>query len=181
MRSIEEQVRQVENREERKSQSLTVPVDLWIDSGLEEGGILVIQRDPDLRRSLGNRLRRRGYKVQVVEGGRDALVALRKASFSLMIVNWGIFQSSSELVGMLRKAFPQTRIIITSSNFTWPNENISGARSGMESLEAGAYSYIPDQHINASLMKCVETAMNAKEKACPVLISGLSCNLKCFI
>ena len=180
-RRIEEEVRRVEQREDRKAQNLTVPVDLWLDSGLEEGGILIIQRNPTVRRRISNALRRRGHKIRVVEGGREALSAFRQASYSLIVVHWGIFQRSSDLVGFLRKAFPQTRIIITSPNFAWPNENTAGAERGMEALEAGAYSYIPERYIRRNILNCVETALASKEKACPVLMSGLACNLRCVV
>ena len=104
VRRIEEEVRQFERREDRKVQNITVPVNLWLDSGLEEGGILIIQPEPNVRGRLTNALRRRRYKVQTVEGGQQAVSALRKASYSLIIVHWGIFQRSSDLVGLLRKA-----------------------------------------------------------------------------
>lgn len=181
MRQIEQEVRQIGTREERKAQNLTVPVDLWLDSGLEEGGILVIQRDRAVRRRIANALRGRGYKVRMVEGGSEALSAFRQASYSLMIVRWGIFQRSSDLVGLLRKAFPQTRIIITSPNFAWPSENAAGAQRGMEALEAGAYSYIPERYIRRNILSCVKTALAPKEKACPVLMSGRACDLQCVI
>jgi len=181
VRRIEEQLRQMEEREDRKAQGLTIPSDLWAESGLEEGGILVIQRDPDLRRRIVNRLTRLGYKVKALEGGPEVLAAFRKASYSLIIVQWGIFQTSGELVGLLRKAFPQTRVIITSANFAWPNENAVGANNGRDSLNSGAFSYIPEQYVNRTVVRCAETAMIAKEKSCPVLEAGLACNLRCFI
>lgn len=181
VRRIEEEVRQIAGREYRKTQNLTVPVDLWLGSGLEEGGILIIQRNPTVRRRLANALRRRGYKIRAVEGGRQALSAFRQASYSLIVVNMGIFLRSSELVGLLRKAFPQTRIIITSPDFAWPSEDAAGAQRGIEALEAGAYSYIPERHIRRNILTCVETALASKERACPVLLSGRACNLQCVI
>jgi DNA-binding response OmpR family regulator len=181
VRRVEEEVRRIQRREDRKVQDLTVPVDLWLGSDFKEGGILIIQRDPTVRRRLANALRRQGYKVRTVEGGQQALSAFRQASYSLMIVRWGIFQRSSDLVGLLRRAFPQTRVIITSPNFAWPNENAAGAQRGMEALEAGAYSYIPEQHIRRNILACVETALASKEKACPVLMSGSACNLQCVV
>lgn len=181
VRRVEEEVGRIREREERKAQELTVPVDLWLRSGLKEGGILIIQQNPTVRRRLTNALARRGYRVRTVEGGRQALSALRQASYSLIIVHWGtFFQRSSDLVGLLRKAFPQTKIIITSPNFAWPNENSSGAQRGMEALEAGAYSYIPEQHIRRNVLTCVERALVSREKACPVLMDGLACNLQCI-
>ena len=181
VRQIEEHVNQIAGLEERKVEDLTVPLDLWLDSGLEEGGILIIQRNPNIRRKLAEALTRRRYKVQKVEGAPQALAAFRKASFSLMIVHWGIFQTSGELVGLLRKAFPQTKIIITSPDFAWPSENAAGGQRGMEALQAGAYAYVPENKISRNILTCVETALSSKEKACPVLMSGRSCNLQCVI
>jgi CheY-like chemotaxis protein len=181
VRRIEEEVRRIAGREDRKAQELTIPAELWLESGLEEGGILVIQQNATVRRRLTNALRRQGYKVKAVEGGRQALSAFRRASYSLIVVHWGMFQRSGDLVTMLRKAFPQTRIIITSPRFAWQNENADGAQLGMEALEAGAFSYIPEQHIRRNILTCVKTAMASKEKACPVLMSGLACNLQCIV
>ena len=181
VRQVEEKVNQISNREERKAQELAIPVDLWLDSGLQEGGILVVQENERVRTRLTSALRRRNYKVQAVSGALEARAALQKASYDLMVIYWGIFQRSSDVVNLLRKAFPHTRIIITSPNFAWPNENAAGAQHGLEALKAGAYSYIPEQHIRRNILTCVETAMSSKEKACPVLLSGRACNLHCVI
>jgi hypothetical protein len=116
-----------------------------------------------------------------VEGGEQALRAFRKASYSLIVIHWGIFQRSSDLVSLIRKAFPQTRIIITSPRFAWPSENAAGSERGMQALNAGAYSYIPERYIRRNIATCVETALVSKEKSCPVLLSGKACNLQCVI
>jgi DNA-binding NtrC family response regulator len=181
VRRAEEEARRIREREERKVQNLTTPVWLWLESGTKEGGILVIQPNADIRRRLTRRLRRWNYQVQAVEGGPQALNALRKASYGLIIVHWGIFQRSSDLVGLMRKAYPYSKIIITSPNFAWPTENAAGAQRGLEALEAGAYSYIPENRIRRNILRCAETAMSSKEKACPVLLSGRACNLQCVI
>ena len=181
VRQIEERVKQITEREQRKVNDLTMPVDLWLGSGLNEGGILIIQENETIRSRLSGALRRRDYKVHAVTGGLAARDALMKASYSLIIVHWAVFQRSSDLVSLLRKAFPQTRIIITSANFAWPNENAAGAQHGLDALNAGAYSYIPEQHIRRNILTCVETALSSKERACPVLLSGRECNLQCVI
>jgi len=159
VRRVQEEVNRLTRREEQKVRDLTVPVDLWRGSGFAEGGILIIQQNPDIRRRLSRALSRRGYKVQAVEGGREALSAFRKATYSLIVFHWGLYQQSGDLVKMLRKAFPQTRIIITSPRFAWPSENADGGERGVEALNAGAYSYIPEQHIRRNIVTCVETAL----------------------
>lgn len=181
VRRVEEETRRIKEREERKAQNLKIPVQLWLESGLKEGGVLIIQPDANIRRRLTRALTRRSYKVDAVEGGPQAQSALRKASYDLMVVHWGIFEKSGDLVSLIRRAYPYTRIIITSPNFAWPSENADGAQRGLEALKAGAYSYIPEQYIRRNILKCVETAMSSKERACPVLMSGLACNLQCVV
>ena len=181
VRRVQAEVNRLTRREERKVRDLMVPVDLWRISGFADGGILIVHQNPNVRRRLSRALSRRGYKVSAVEGGREALSAFRKATYSLIVVHWGLFQQSGDLVKMLRKAFPQTRIIITSPRFAWPSENAEDGELGMEALNAGAYSYIPEQHIRRNITTCVETALISKEKACPVLLSGRACNLQCVI
>lgn len=181
VRQVEERVRQTREIQERKVRDLTIPVDLWLGSGLKEGGILVVQPNDTIRRRLTRALRNRNYKVLAASNGMEAHKALQKASYSLMVIHWAVFQRSSDLVSLLRKAFPHTRLIITAPNFAWPNENAAGAQRGLEALQAGAYSYIPEQQIRRNILTCVEAAMSSKEKSCPVLMSGQACNLQCVI
>lgn len=181
VRRIEEEFNRIESREDRKSVTIGMPVELWLESGFDEGGILVVNSDGNLRSRIANSLRARGYKVQESSGGPDAIALLRKFSFSLMIVPWVMFERSGDFVSLLRKAFPQTKIIITSPNFAWSSENVVGASQGKNALEAGAYSYVPDRHIDRSLLTCVESSLKSHERSCPVLMSGLACNLKCTL
>ena len=181
VRRVNEEVSRIEKREDGKYQIVGMPVDLWMESGSEEGGILVIQGDWNVRSRIANTLRTRGYKVQEASSDRDAESALRKASYSLTIVPWLMFEKSGEFVSFIRKAFPQTRIIITSSSFAWSSEDIVGANHGRDALMAGAYSYVPDLHIDESILTCVESAMRSREKSCPVLLAGLPCNLRCTL
>ncbi|MGB9595146.1 MAG: hypothetical protein ACPL7B_02595 [Candidatus Poribacteria bacterium] len=181
VRRIEEEFSRIESREDRKSMTVGMPIELWLESGFDEGGILVINSDGNIRSRIANSLRTRGYKVQESYGGPDVMSILRKFSFSLMIVPWVMFERSGDFVSLLRKAFPQTKIIITSPNFAWSSENVVGASYGKNALEAGAYSYVPDRHIDRSLLTCVESSMKSHERSCPVLMSGLTCNLRCTL
>lgn len=181
VRRIEQDFNRIENREDRKFMAVGMPIELWLESGFDEGGILVINSDVNIRSNIANSLRTRGYKVHETSGGHDVMSLLRKFSFSLMIVPWVMFERSGDFVSLLRKAFPQTRIIITSPNFAWSSENVVGASHGKNALDAGAYSYVPDKHIDRSLLTCVESAMKSHERSCPVLMNGLACNLKCTL
>jgi ActR/RegA family two-component response regulator len=181
IRRIEEEFNRVIIREDGKSTSVGMSVDVWLESGFDEGGILIINSDANIRSRIANSLRIRGYKIQEASAAIDIMPTLRKSSFSLMIVPWVMFEKSGDFVNMIRKALPQTKIIITSPNFAWSSENVVGASNGKNALDAGAYSYVPDQHIDRSILTCVESSMKSHERSCPVLLSGLTCNLRCTL
>lgn len=179
VRRIDQEVNRIEKREDEKNQLTTLHVDLWLGSGSEDGGILVINDDLNTRMNIASTLRIRNYLVREASGYQEVISALQKASYNLMIVPWTIFERSGDFVNLLRKAFPFTKFIITSPSFAWSSENIVGFNHGKDALNAGAYSYIPDRHIFTSLWNCVESAMKTQEKSCPVLLAGLPCNLVC--
>lgn len=179
VRRVDQEINRIEKREDSKFQTVTMPVDLWLDSGYEDAGILVIHGDATMRLGIAGILRTRGYKVQEASSEREAMFAFRKANYGLMIIPWVFYERSGDFVGLLRKSFPQTKIIITSPSFAWSSENVVGYGKGKDALLAGAFSYVPDQHINRSLLTCVESAMKSKEKSCPILLAGLPCNLLC--
>lgn len=181
LQRIEERFQQILRREDQKTETTTMPLDLWLDGGIEDGGILLIRMGENVNKHIGQILRNAGYKFSAARDMREIMSAFKKASYSIAIVPWMVFESSAELVALLRKAFPQTKIIITSSEFAWSSENMAGASRGMEALRAGAYSYLPEQHITESVLRCVESALQSKVQSCPVLTHGLPCNLRCTL
>jgi CheY-like chemotaxis protein len=102
VRRLEEEFGRIEKREDRKSMVVGMPVNMWLESGFDEGGILVINGDGNIRSRIANSLRTRGYKVQEASGGPDVMSVLRKSTFSLMIVPWVMFESSGDFVNFLR-------------------------------------------------------------------------------
>ena len=181
VRRLDEEVRQLAQREQRKVENLSVPVELWLSSGTADGGVLIVHHDEPLRTWIADRLIGQGYRARAVETGRLALSALRAASYTVMVVHWGTFRKADELVNLLRKAFPRTRYIIVSPRFAWPTENAEAGQQGLDVLEAGAYAYMPEQDMRRNIISCVEAALASKERACPVLLSGRACNQQCVI
>ena len=181
VRRLNREARQLAQREQRKVEDLTLPVELWLSSGTADGGVLIVHHDEPLRRWIARRLRRQGYKARAVETGRLALSALREASYTVMVVHWGTFRKADELVNLMRKAFPRARFIIVSNKFDWPAENAEAGQQGLDVLEAGAYAYMPERDVRRNIITCVEAALASKEKACPVLLSGRACDQQCVI
>lgn len=181
LRTVEETISYIEKREDQHSFLTTLPIDLWLESGLEEGGIIIIHSDYNIRSMIAELLRNIGYKLTTASNNQEAVSALRKYSFSIMIIQWLLYEKSGDFVKLLRKAFPQTKVIILSPNFAWSNESVVGASLGKNALNAGAFSYIPDKHISEIIATCVQTAIKSIYGSCPVLASGLPCNLRCTI
>lgn len=181
LRKIEETISYIEKREDRHSFLTTLPVELWLESGLEEGGIIIIHSDHNIRTMIADLLRNMGYKLTTASNDQEAISALRKYSYSIMIIQWILYEKSGDFVKLLRKAFPQTKVIILSPSFAWSNESVVGASLGKNALDAGAFSYIPDKHISQTIATCVQTAIKSSYGSCPVLASGLPCNLRCTI
>ncbi len=181
LRTIEETISHIERREDQHSFLTTLPVDLWLESSLEEGGIIIIHPDYNIRTTIANLIRNFGYKVSTASNDQEAISLLRKYSFSVMIVQWMLYEKSGDFVKLLRKAFPQTKVIILSPNFAWSNESVVGASLGKNALDAGAFSYVPEKHINETIATCVQSAIKYNYGSCPVLVKGLPCNLRCTI
>lgn len=181
LRTIEENISFIEKREDQHSLLATLPVDLWLESGLDEGGIIVIHQDLNIRTMIANLLKNLRYKVTLASNDQEAISALKKYSFSIMIVQWMLYEKSGDFVKLLRRAFPQTKVIILSPSFAWSNESVVGASLGKNALDAGAFSYVPEKHINETVATCVQTAIKSNYGSCPVLVNGLPCNLRCTI
>ena len=181
VRRLDEETRQLAEREQRKVRNLSIPVELWLSSGTADGGVLIVHHDEPLRTWIADRLIGQGYRATAVETGQLALSALRAASYTVMLVHWGTFKRADELVNLLRKAFPRTRSIIVSNKFEWPADNDEAGQRGLDVLEAGAYAYMPERDIRSNIISCIEATLASKERACPVLLSGRACDQQCVI
>ncbi len=60
LRTIEETISYIEKREDRHFFLTTFPVDLWLESSLEEGGIIIIHSDYNVRSTIANSLKEFG-------------------------------------------------------------------------------------------------------------------------
>ena len=52
--------------------------------------ILIIDREPDIRKTLETFLRKKGYQVRSVSGGQEAMDTLKSESFDLIIMDINI-------------------------------------------------------------------------------------------
>jgi len=77
--------------------------------------VLIVDDDADMRLSLKLALEMAGYAIEVAADGREALVIQKQRPADILITD--IFMPESdgfEVIDAVRRAFPQTRIIVVS-------------------------------------------------------------------
>lgn len=77
--------------------------------------IVLVEDDPDQRLALRLALEQAGYAVREAANGREALALQRSRASPFLITD--IFMPESdgfELIGQVRREFPQTKIIVIS-------------------------------------------------------------------
>ncbi|HET6520820.1 MAG TPA: ActR/PrrA/RegA family redox response regulator transcription factor [Geminicoccaceae bacterium] len=97
--------------------------------------LLLVDDDPPLRRSLARALQRRGFEVAVAEGVREAAAIAREVAPEFVVLDLRLEDGSGlELVGTLREARPDVRIVIVTGY-----GNIATA---VAAVKAGAVDYL---------------------------------------
>jgi CheY-like chemotaxis protein len=77
--------------------------------------VLIVDDDADMRLSLKLALEMAGYAIEVAADGREALAIQKQRPADILITD--IFMPESdgfEVIDAVRRAFPQTRIIVVS-------------------------------------------------------------------
>ena len=78
--------------------------------------ILLVDDDPDARESLMRRLTRRGYQVDTVEGASQALDALQKDCFDLMLLDHNMpGMTGLEMLPKVKEIRPDVPIIMITA------------------------------------------------------------------
>ena len=97
--------------------------------------LLLVDDDPPLRRSLARALQRRGFEVEVAEGVKEATAVAREFAAEFVVLDLRLEDGSGlELVGALREARPDVRIVIVTGY-----GNIATA---VAAVKAGAVDYL---------------------------------------
>ncbi|MEW6218083.1 MAG: HDOD domain-containing protein [Thermodesulfobacteriota bacterium] len=77
--------------------------------------LLVAASDRSLRRSLEEGLATAGFEVEGVDDGVEAASRLRQRPFDLLLLDIGLpGPDTQEMVHLLRRAFPQTQVLVAS-------------------------------------------------------------------
>jgi len=97
--------------------------------------VLVVDDDRALRRSLERTLRLADYEVALAEGGRQALDALARGEFSLVVLDLAMPPPDGlEVLGRMRAAGDSTPVLVLTAR--------ADVSDRVDGLEAGADDYL---------------------------------------
>lgn len=119
--------------------------------------ILIIDDDSSIRTSLAFMLKRAGYEVAVAETPLEAIEAVRRHSFSLILMdmNYSLSTTGEEGLVLLRQVkilAPKVPVILMTA---WGSIGLV-----VTGMKAGAFDFITKPWSNAALLQRIETAVN---------------------
>jgi DNA-binding NtrC family response regulator len=120
------------------------------------GTVLVVDDNPDARKSLLDVLSSAGYEVLTADGGPAAFALLqRNKSFEVAIVDYNMPDFDGfQVAAKIREILPACRIIMFTIEPTIETENLSVA--------SGLYYYLPKSTWFSILIPTIERAMRGE-------------------
>ncbi|HZA19382.1 MAG TPA: HD domain-containing phosphohydrolase [Actinomycetota bacterium] len=109
--------------------------DNGIPKAAEHGRLLVVDDEPPIRRVLCRLLERNGYECEEAGDAEEAILALKKGDFSLVLTDMDMPGSSGlDLIMQINEAFPDTATMMVTG--------MDDAKLAGTALDIGAYGYI---------------------------------------
>ena len=126
---------------------------IMANEGNRDVGVLIVDDEPLIRKSLFEILRIEGYRVQMAASGEEAVNLLSKAKADIVVTDLKLPQMSGiDLLEKIKKITPQTEVILMTGYGT--------IESAVEAMKKGAFNYITkpinDQEIKITIHKIVE-------------------------
>jgi DNA-binding NtrC family response regulator len=116
--------------------------------------VLVVDDEPNVRKSLALALRHEGYEVETAGSAEEAEAVLREESFALVLTDLRLpGQGGLELLQQIKHDAPGTDVVVMTAFGT-----IDGA---VEAMRLGAKHYLSKPFETRALLETVEAAMRA--------------------
>lgn len=123
---------------------------------MERPRILIIDDDPNLRKTLSDILRAKGYETLAAGNGGEGLALLGKNSFNLVLIDLGLPDISGlEVLERAKADSPATEAIILTGQATLD--------SAVEATNRGAFSYLQKPYDIEQLMLHIRRAIEKEE------------------
>ena len=124
--------------------------------------VLIVDDEPAIVRTLKDALgvfgHEHGYKVETAGDGADALVALEREQFDLVLLDMYMPRMSGlELLERMRQLRMQTPVLMLTGN--------DDARTAADALASGIFAYIPKPFELQQLEHLVSLAVSSRSTA----------------
>lgn len=117
-----------------------------------KNSILIVDDDPNLTKSLSDILKTRGWSIEVVGTGKEALLKATSASYDVALVDLRLPDMvGTELFRPLQRLSPQTAIIVITG--------FADLESAMEAINLGVFAYLTKPIEVEELLSKIENAL----------------------
>lgn len=117
--------------------------------------ILVVDDEMSVRELLEIMLQREGYRVQSAAGGEEALEAIQKERFDLVITDIRMSPINGlEVLKECKSISPGTVVIIISA--------YASTETAVEAMKEGAYDYLPKPFNNEEMCAVIRNALQSR-------------------
>ena len=117
-----------------------------------KNSILIVDDDPKFRKSLCDILKTRGWSIEVVGTGQEALLKVTSGSYDVALVDLRLPDMvGTELFRPLQRLSPQTAIIVITG--------FADLESAMEAINVGIFAYLTKPIEVEELLSKIEEAL----------------------
>ena len=128
----------------------------------QKSKILVVDDDPNLRKTLGDILRIKGYEIAVAANGAEAIAAAERDRFSLALIDLGLPDIPGlEVMARIKAISPLTEAIILTGN--------ASMDSAIEATRQGAYSYLLKPYQMDDLLRIITHGVERQQAQAEIL------------
>lgn len=119
-------------------------------------GILMIDDDPNLRKTLSDILRAKGYETHTAKDGAEGLALLKQHAVNLALIDLRLPDISGiEVLGRVKADYPSMEAIILTGNATLD--------SAIEATNRGAFSYLQKPYDVDQLLLHIRRAIEKQQ------------------
>lgn len=123
---------------------------------MEKPRILVIDDDPNLRKTLVDIMRLKGYETESAANGMEGLALIRENPVNLALIDIGLPDISGvEVLKNIKADYPATDVIILTGNATLD--------SAIEAANMGAFSYLVKPYDIEQLTLNIQRAVEKRQ------------------
>lgn len=124
-------------------------------SGTTSLSILVVDDEPNIRKTLGISLEAEGHRVRAVSNSRDALAEANRHYFDLALIDLRLgTESGMDLLPRLRDACPWMKLVVITA--------YASIDSAVEAMRRGAFDYLPKPFTHAQVAMVVRKAAEVR-------------------